>query len=431
MLIKYNVLAVAGAAMGMFNTILTWKLFGATQSADIWLLGLAVINIFAMLVLMGVEQFLVFYTAVLIRSPEEAGGFVSTAVIWAVLSGLLFALLCYVATDLLVSWFAGGLSVEVKRSAASVLALLLPQVAVAPLLHITRCTLNAHSRYGRSYALSLIIPSALLLALLFFVVTGGGEVHRLGWVVAVAAGLQLVVCLVMVYPWCASWHKPIKKDFWAFVKNSVTMRIGHSFHNFFVGLIINNTLSHQAPGMISIFQYAKRFADGATSVTIGPQNNIYHARQALAWAERNRSQFKDNIKAYLRIITPLFLVVALLVFVTMPWLLGLLSRDGMEHAINAMQITFAALIVWQGIISVETIFAGVVVTARQSFILWGVNGLFVGSFYFYTNYIPTGSPVWYLAAAAVLAQLVSILGYGYAAFLLTKKQFNSKVDGKI
>ena len=431
MLIKYNVMAVAGAAIGMLNTILIWKLFGSSQSADVWLLGLAVANILALLVLMGVEQYLVFYTSVLTKSPSEAGGFALTSVIWALLSGLLFALFCFVVADLLVSWFAGGLSVDAKRSATSVLALLLPQVAVAPLLHITRCTLNAHGRYGRAYALSLIIPSVLLCALLFFVVAGGGEVHKLGWVVAVAACLQLVVCLVMIYPWCAFLHKLITKDFWEFVKNSVTMRIGHSLHNFFVGLIINNTLSHQAPGMISIFHYAKRFADGATSVTIGPQSNIYHARQALAWAERNRPQFKENIKTYLRIITPLFLAVALLVLLSMPWLLNLLSRDSMEHAIDAMQITFAVLVVWQGIISIETIFAGVVVTARQSFILWVVNGLFVSSFYLYTSYIPTDSPVWYLAVAAVLAQLVSILCYGGVALLLTKKQFKNKVDGKI
>lgn len=114
MLIKYNVMAVAGAAIGMLNTILTWKLFGATQSADVWLLGLAVANILAMLVLMGVEQFLVFYSSVLTRCPKKASGFASRAVIWALVSGLLFALLCFVVADSLLSWFAGGLSVEAK-----------------------------------------------------------------------------------------------------------------------------------------------------------------------------------------------------------------------------------------------------------------------------------------------------------------------------
>ena len=429
MLIKYNVMAVAGAAIGMLNTILIWKLFGVTQSADIWLLVLAVANILALLVLMGVEQYLVFYTSVLTQSPDEAGAFASTSVIWALLSGLLFALLCFGAADLLISLFAGGLNIEAKRDSASILALLLPQVAVAPLLHVTRCTLNVHSKYGRSYALSLIIPAALLFMLLFFVAAGGGTIRELGWTVAVTAGFQLVVCLAIVYPWCGSLHKPITKDFWALVKNSVTMRIGHSFHNFFVGLIINSTLSHQALGVISIFQYAKRFADGVTSVTVGPQNNIYHARQALAWAGRDRSQFRENIKAYLRITTPLFLVVSLIVLLTMPWLLKLLNRDGMGHAIDALKVTFSVLVVWQGIIAIETIFAGVVVTARQSLILWGVNGLFVGSFYFYTSRIPTDTPVWYLAVAAVLAQLVSILCFGCGALLLVKRQFHNKVDG--
>lgn len=431
MLIKYNLMAVAAAIVGVFNTVLTWKLFGATDSADVWLLGLAITSTLALLVLLGVEQFLVFYTNILTENPREAGSFASIAVIWALLSGFLFALLCFGANQLLITWFAGGLSAETKRSAASMLLLLLPQIAAAPLLHVTRCALNAHGKYGRSYALLLIIPSALLIAQLYFVVAGNGRVHDLGWVVAIGAVLQLMICIRMILPWCTAIVNPITKDFWALLRNSVTMRIGHSFHNFFVGMIINNALSHQAAGMISIFQYAKRFADGVAAVSVGPQVNIFNSRQALAWAARDYSLFKKNIKTYISIVLPLFVAVALLVLLTLPELLKLLGRGNAIFSIGAIQVTFAALVVWQGLISLEAIYVTVVITARESFILWGVNGLFVVSFYFYVTKIPADSPVWYVALVAILAQLVSILGYGLAALFLARKQFKTELLRKV
>lgn len=430
MLIKYNLMAVAAAIIGVLNTVLTWKLFGATDSADVWLLGLAITSTLALLVLLGVEQFLVFYTSVLTENSKEAGGFASTAVVWALLSGFLFSLLCFSTNQMLITWFAEGLSADAKINAASILVLLLPQIAAAPLLHVTRSTLNAHGKYGRSYALSLIIPSALLVAQLYFVLAGHGGVHELGWVTAMGAVLQLAVCLIMVYPWCSAIVGPITKDFWAMVRNSITMRIGHSFHSFFVVMIVNNALSHHAAGMISIFQYAKRFADGVSAITVGPQANIFYSRQALAWAARDYSQFKKNIKNYIAVVSPLFVAVALLVLLTLPELLNILGRGNAIFSIRAIQITFAALVVWQGLISLETVYVAAVVTARESFIMWGVNGLFVISFYFYVTQIPIDSPVWYVALVAILAQLVSILGYGLAALFLVKKQFNNELVKK-
>ncbi|HEY0665074.1 MAG TPA: lipid II flippase MurJ [Gallionella sp.] len=423
MLLKYNLIAAAGAIIGMLNTILTWKLFGATQSADVWLLGLAVVSILGLLVLMGVEQFLVFYTGILTQQPNDAGGFAATSAMWALISGGLFALGCFAAADHVISLFAGGLSTETRQSAASVLVLLLPQVAVAPLLHVSRGVLNAHGKYGLAYLLTLVVPSALMFALLFFTVSGGGDVLQLGWVAAAAAGLQMGMCLVAVYKWCQPGNAMLTKEFRDFVVNSVTMRIGHSFHNFFVGLIINNALSHQATGMISIFQYAKRFADGVFTVTIGPHVSILLARQASAWSERNHVQHRQNMKEYLRTVMPLFLAASLVALLLMPLLLHTMSRNDVEPAIEAIQITYAIFTVWQGIIALEAVFVGVVTTARQSMIMWGVNALFIGSFYFYTNLIPQSSPVWYLVAAAILAQMMSTGCFALSARALAKRRF--------
>ncbi|MCW2312609.1 MATE family efflux transporter [Rhodoferax antarcticus] len=430
-MLKYNGIAAIGAAIGMLNTILTWKLFGATQTADIWLIGLAVVSILSLLVLLGVEQFLVFYTSILTQRPDYAASFAFMAMIWSLLSGGLFALGCFWMVDLLVSWFAGGLSEGAKQTAASVLVLLLPQVAVAPSLHITRGILNAQGNYGRSYLLALITPSALLSVLAYFSVVGGGGVLQLGFTVAVAAFLQLGICYTMVFRCLiTSWNAKLMKEFRDFVVNSVTMRIGHSFHNLFVGLIINSTLSHQAIGMISIFQYAKRFADGVFTVTIGPHVGILLARQASAWPDRNYTQYKKNIKVYLRTISPLFFGSAILVFLLIPMLLEMMPRDGAEHAVGAIQITYAIFTVWQGLIALEAVFVGVVTTARRSFILWGINCLFIVNFYLFSKYISESSPVWYLVAAAIFAQLISVGCFGVTALFLAKKQFYSSTLGR-
>ncbi|MDD5296566.1 MAG: hypothetical protein PHU46_06595 [Rhodocyclaceae bacterium] len=427
MLIKYNILAAVGAVVGILNTILTWKLFGASQEADVWLLGLAVMNTLSMLVLVGVDQFLVFYTGILTKRSDEAGLFVSFSAGWALLSGVAFALVCLAAADLVVSWFGDGLSPNTKFSAVSVLTLLLPQVAAAPLVHVARCALNAHGKYGRSYALSLIAPGILLLALLYFVAAGGGGALPLGWTSAAAAAVQLTACGIMLRPWYAPWRGPVPADFRALVANSVGMRIGHSFHNFMFGLILNNALSHLAPGMISIFQYAKRFADGVSSVTVGPQNNIYHARQAQAWATHDLHRFRANVKSFLTITSPLFVSAAILTVVCMPWLLGLLSQAEDANTVYTIKTTFTVLMVWQAIVAVETIFVGVVVTSRQSAVLICVNGVFVGLFYTAVQFMAPGHPVWYIALSVAAVQATSLVGFAAAAAVLVRKHFSSTV----
>lgn len=424
MLLKYNILAVLGAGIGLMNSALVWKLFGADINSDIWLLDVAIIAILSLLVLVGVEQFQVFYTEIYLKDKMDASEFLGGAFIWAIISGLVFSGICFVICDVIMSGFAGGLVREAKELAIPVFLILLVQVAFSPLLHITRCTLNVRHYYGASYCLSLILPLGQLISLLIFIYLGKRDVIELAKWSSFFILAQLVLCPLILIKW-ASFPKNVDAKFFiSFMKNSFTMRIGHSFHNFFVGMILNNALSHLAPGLISVFQYAKKFSDGLAGIAIGPQANIYHARQAKSWAEGDKKLFYVNVKIYLKNTLPIYFIGVLLVWFLLPWLLELLAKGRDTGSVNGIKFVFLALAAWQGIISIETIFAGVVVIAKRSMILWLVNGIFIVSFFIAVKFIPVDASVWWLAIVGLLTQCINFIFYAASAWRLTNKHFS-------
>ncbi|WP_312434770.1 hypothetical protein [Janthinobacterium sp.] len=423
MLIKYNVLAVIGAGVGLANSMLVWKLFGANINSDIWLLSVAIIAILSLLVLIGIEQFQVFYTEIYLKDEKAASQFLGAAGLWALASGILFSLICYGIVDIIINSFAGGLPIESKKIAIAAFLILLTQVAIAPLVHVTRCTLNVHQYYGASYCLSLILPIWQMIVLTIFIFLKKQDVVELAKWSCAAVLIQILSCPLILIKW-ANIPKNISVQFFgSFVKNSFTMRIGHSFHNFFVGLILNNALSHQAPGVISIFQYAKKFSDGLAGVAIGPQANIYHVRQAKAWSERNASIFYENIKVYLKNTLPLYVAGVICVWVFLPWLFSLLAKDGDASSTEKIKTVFLALSAWQGIISIETIFAGIVVIARRSMILWLVNGIFIFVFYFSVKAMPLDASVLWISITGLLSQFISFIFYAFLSWILVSKHF--------
>ncbi|WP_150131067.1 lipid II flippase MurJ [Janthinobacterium sp. LM6] len=419
-------LAVLGAGIGLMNSVLVWKLFGTDINSDIWLLNVGIIAILSLLVLIGVEQFQVFYTEIYLRNKEDAADFLGGAFVWAIVSGLVFSAVCFVIVNAIMDGFAGGFGRQAKELAIPVFLILLIQVAFSPLLHVVRCTLNVHHYYGASYCLSLILPLGQLLSLLVFILLDEHDVIELAKWSSFSILVQLVLYPLILIKW-ASFPKNIDTKFFiSFIKNSFTMRIGHSFHNFFVGMILNNALSYLAPGMISVFQYAKKFSDGLAGVAIGPQANIYHARQAKAWVERDKKLFYVNVKVYLKNTLPIYIVGVFLVYFIMPWFLEILSEGRDAGSVIGIKFVFLALAAWQGIISIETIFAGVVVIAKRSMILWMVNGLFIISFFIAVKFIPNDSSVWWLAIAGLLTQCLNFIFYAAFAWRLTNKHFSQR-----
>lgn len=422
----YNVLALLGAGLGLANSLLAWRLFGVGADADAWLLSLTVIGTLNLLALLGVEQFLYCYADERVRAQAKADDFAKTALFWALLSGVVLAALCAIAAPYLVRIFAGGLSEAAQQRVTILLLAMLPQTAATPLLYVTRQLFNAHERYTLAYLLALCAPCVLLLAHVIGL-QGGIKLGGLAWIVGLGAVAQIGLCLYLVRPWFRRGRllpKPIRA-LRSFVWKSVSMRSGHALHNFLSAVIINGALSTLSAGNIALFQYAKRFADGISSVAVGPHGNIYHARFAKAWSERNRRSALAAARAYLQHVMPLFVIGVMLVWLALPHLLRGIA-PGVDIAVDNLVSVFLLISIWSALIAFEAVFVAVLTTAHRAAVIIGINGLFIAVFFGLTHLELGIAFIFKLTLAASVAQSLSAALFAVAALYFFRKRYSAK-----
>jgi hypothetical protein len=420
----YNALAALGPGLGIINLLVAWRLFGADSVADAWLLSLTVINVLNMIALLGVEQFLYCYSDKRAHAEEEAEHFAKTAILWSLLCGVVFAAICAVLAPHLIEVFASGFTEPAKRDVTTLLVVMLPQTAAAPLLHVTRQLYNAHERYVSAFLLTLWGPSILLITQLLGLLVGL-RIGDLAWIVGVGGVVLVVLCLCAVHRWLRNFHllsKPLH-GLSDFIWKSVSMRSGHTLHNFLSAAIINSTLSTLPAGNVALFQYAKRFADGVSVLAVGPHGSIYHALLAKAWSELNYNSVWKAATAYLKHVFLLFVASVIIVWLALPYILVLVASNTNVQVENMASI-FLLVSVWNGLIIFESVFVGILITANRAGMFILVNGLFVMIFFFLSRLDLNLAIVFQLPAMAVLAQSVSLLLFVVLALHLFRRHFS-------
>lgn len=420
----YNALAVLSTGLGLINSLLAWRLFGVGPDADAWLLCLAIISALNLISLLGVEQFLYCYADKRAHAPAEAVDFAKTALLWSLLCGGAFAAMCALTGPHLVRLFAGGFSESAQQGVTILLLAMLPQTAAMPLLHVARQLHNAHERYTSAYLLALWTPSVLLIAQLMGLLSGIG-IGGLAWIVGAGGVGQIALCLYAVRHWLRAGHLVSKpalalRDF---IVKSMWMRGGHALHHFLSAVIVNGALSALPTGNIALFQYAKRFADGVSSVAVGPHGNIYHARLAKAWSERDQRSVRDAAAAYLKHVFPLFAAGVVLVWLALPYLLTWIASHD-QLPVDYLASIFLVISVWCGLIVFESVFVGMLTAAHRAGVFILVNGLFIVVFFWLTRVDLGLATIFKLPVAASLAQAVSLMLFVASALHLFRRHFS-------
>lgn len=403
----YNALALLSVGIGLLNSILTIRLLGITAEADIWLLSVAMVTALCVLSQLGVEQFLYFYEEQRALNQTQAVRFTRAAVTWAILTGVAFALLAIVALPLLKLIFAFGLPVLSQDRVAHLIIAMAPQMAAAPLLHVTRQHQNAVGRYTLSYLLMLWSPMVLLLILLCASLLNTSP-EKFAWVVGAGALIQSAACLLIMWPTIRyekqmAWSAPY---FRRFIFTSIAMRSGHALHNFFSNAIINSTLSTFAVGNVALFQYAFRFAAGANAIAVGPHGSIFQARAAKAWAAFAPSEFFSSARQYLTHIFPIYFCVVLVTWLVLRTALELIIR--IDVPIEKLTTVFLFLCVWYAVLQLEGVFITVIIIAHDAVTLIVVNSLFAILFFSFSHANLALNDYLVLPIAATFAQLVSL-----------------------
>lgn len=423
--IQYNLLAFIGAALGLVNTLLSWRLFGVTLDADAWLLCLTIIGVLNVFSLIGVEQFLYCYSDERTRSQDKSIDFALTSILWSLLSGSVFAVLCILAIPFLVSIFAGGFQEATKLRLAVILMTMMPQTVAAPCLHVVRQLLNAHGNYTQSYLLSIWAPFVLSLAQISGLLLGCG-LEQLAIIVAFGAFGQIVLCLFLVRKWWKMGRLLLEplKELRNLMGKSAMMRCAHALHNFLSTAIISSVLSTLSAGNLSLFLYAKRIADGVSSIATGPHINIYHAKLAQAWSIRARMTALNSAIAYLKHVLPLFVLGVALVWLMLPFGLQSISSYSANLSVISLISTFLVISIWNVIIAIEAVFVAVLITDHRSIMLALINGLFVCVFYALTNVDFGLAPLLSIPIDACIAQVISLILFAVTARILFKGHFS-------
>lgn len=417
----YSVISLLNVGCGLAVTGLIWYKYSASQDSDILLLATSSVSMLAQLSLVGVEQVLYFYADERKKSDNEAERFFRLAFTWSLLSGGLFAVFAAIFSRGFLSLIASGLP-EASLSLASYLLLCLsPQLIVSPALHVVRAKWALEEKFGRAYLLSAVNALILLVCL---VVTIAAQVTNL----EVFGHLSLVVFLLflvgfigynrksLLWPSGGDWQK-IK----SLIIHSSTIKGANAVHNFLVQALISSVLSKMPVGSISIYQYAKKLADGVFAITAGPQVMIYHSRCAVAVSHWNLKEMRHNVVHFLKTFLSLFFAMALIVYLVTPIALSIVAKSFSPEVVGEIRLVYVGIVLWYLIMGIETLSVGIILATRSSLALFAVNFTFIFLFFSWTR-LHDISKVLELTLTTAGFQVVSFCLFTLSAWLIIRRR---------
>jgi hypothetical protein len=418
----YNLISLFNVLCGLSVTALVWYRYSASRESDILLLAISSIGIVSQLSLLGVEQVMYFYAEEKKRGEEHSESFFKLSFTWAFASGLIFIALFILVSDLFVSLVAAGLSADEQSQVRHLLLCLSPQLILSPVLHVLRGKLAIEEKFGKAYMLSAVNSFIVLLCLILVTVFQSADLKTFG---------SVVFCgfMVFILGFCIRFRQNLIRPsrqgiarIRGLVLHSSSIKGANAVHNFLVQALLSAILSRMPAGSISIFQYAKRLADGVFAITAGPQVMIYHSRSATAVPGRDYVQMKGNIFSFLKSFLTLFFAMAVLVYFAAPIALSLIGKGFSEDVIDQIRYVYVATVVWYLIIGIETMSVGVILALRSSLALLAVNFTFIVCFFSWSRLTSIHS-VLQLMGGTVCFQVLSFLLFTLAAvFLLRRKE---------
>lgn len=420
-----NLLAGCGAALGVANILLAWRLFGTSREGDLWMMAMAVAQTLAVLSQLGVEQVTVFSARARAAGSDSGRQFDRTSLQWALLFGLTFAALAGAMLQGVAKLFAPGFDADLNVRLMSVLLPILLQLAAAPALFVLRQQLLLDDRPAWSMVLSHAYGVVQCLVLAGAVAGGFGQLEALaGWVGAgsLAVVLAAIGCFGPRGTW--RWHTPEWPALAVFVRASMAMRLTHSMHNLLVVAVTNAALSTGPAGTVAVFQYAKRLVDGLATVAVSPHMAVLHAKQATAWMQRDAAAFCGHAVHYIRTAVPLLVGASTLALLA-SWAWASLSDQPPLRPGGSHWLLLLLLCAWQLVMAVETVAAGVLSYDNRAGSMFAVNSLYIACFFGVVQLLPVLTGGVAVVAAALGCQLLSLVLFTWLASGVHRQRFDA------
>lgn len=417
----YNLVSLLNVGCGVSVTVLIWYKFSATQESDVLLLASSSISILAALSLVGVEQVLYFYADERKKSQFAADHFFNLAFTWSLLSGLVFAAIVAGISKYFLMLVASGFSESSQGLARYLLLCLSPQLVVTPSLHVLRAKWSLENKFGRAYLLSAVNSLIFLVCLVLMLLFGIEKLESLGNL-SVVVFLGFVVFFVfynrryLIKPKSADWVT-LKE----LLIHSSMIKGANSVHNFLVQALISSILSHMPTGAISIYQYAKRLADGVFAITAGPQVMIYHSRCAIAVSHWDTAEMRRNVVHFLKSFLVVFFAMALVVYLLAPTALAIVGKSFTASTIEGIRLAYVGIVLWYLIMGIETLSVGIILATRSSLALFSVNFTFIFLFFIWSR-LHNIESVLELVFTTAGFQCVSFCLFGISAYMIIRRR---------
>ena len=377
---SYYALSLISVGFTSLNSLMIITFFGASQSADSYLLALAIVGALQMIQLLLVDQFLYFYEEN--RRQEKAVAFRFFTVCWqqSTLAGIFFVALCFYLTPYLLTLFASGLDQGRRQETELLLQLLLISSALFTPNFIMHRVLNSESKISLPYIFEMVIPICCLLSFGSFALQGNANVTTLAS--ARVAGQFIAFFLANYSCWRLGYFHKVSifsKIGIPCYKNSFSMRSGHNIHNFLFSPITNTVLSMLPAGSISIYYYADRLSQVVAAVVVGPVQRVYQVQISRNWINGSAGEKLISLaKSYLNRTAILFTAVATaLYFVIPPALMLFASHVLSAEQMGSIQTVFGVLAIWTGITALEFTVVAMCLAAKNSRLLFVTNSLFI------------------------------------------------------
>jgi len=410
--LRYNLLALFQLSLGFIIYVFFIKLFGANNKTDAYFLAESMFSAFQLIQFMFVEQFMFFYHDIKNKSKEQAFDFYKFSVFLSFTVGLISVFFLYLLSDLIVNIFNFGLDDERKLFLKEIWNILIIGTLFTLINYVNIKVLNAENRFSVPYIIEAFPSLCVVLTFVYMFVFSVHKIELIAY--AKVIGLSLTALFSFYFVWKIGIPVGIKLSHAKakeFIKNSITMRFGHNIHNFLFIPITNNVLSTLPTGFASYFFYAMKFVQVANSLVVGPQFRVFQSKVSNEWYQNNRNKVLALMRRYVLIVTPVFLIVVLLIYLFLPVFFSILGKTLSVNEVSTVGYLFLSSSLWYTIILIESIFVIISVVSKDSKIFIITNVIFIVVYFILSWTLKDFVGVYAVPLSAIVAQLVNFAFY--------------------
>lgn len=413
-----NVISTALALVSLLNIYFIWLAYGSSSEADIWMMGLSIVQMLFLLSQLGVEHYATLISEAFEVEFKKGIQLERNYLLWSVIFGLFFSIVSYILLPYIVESFAPGFKVIDQLKLKELIESMLLAVASAPSVYVLRQQLIKDGRETCALIVGGVFQYVLFVYLFFYVnsiVLGDSILVGL-----VTYALSIVLALTFGR---SGWINSVisMSGIYNLIHQSVRFRFVHSIHNFIVIFLINSALSKCQAGTVSNFQYAKKIADGFVSVVFGPHILILHAKQARAWASSLLVEIVLNIKSYLTVSVSIFSI-SLMVLGGGIWGSIMFLEYRQYDPLVKIFGLFALLLCWQVVIAVETIPVSLLIADSRAGLIMCINVTFIATFFILINSFNAPLNGDLIACYGIISQLISLIIFSACSFKVFKEK---------